>query len=182
MVTLRSKALKTTQWASSLWASAIHGLLRRNRLKNRKGNSRDNDQVQLDAFGKGTGKGWTHNVGKCYVCNGDGHIARFCPSAQGPDGKATGTDECYGCHGKSHRKDVCPTVNPKSKGCRDAKGGGKSWGKGKGSGGKGWGGNGKGSGGKGWGEGKGKGGGLYDLDLWQGGGGESGSDWSGWGD
>ena len=123
-----------------------------------------------------------HNGGTCDVCNVDGHIARCCPSGQGPDGKATGTDECCGCHGNGHRKDVCPTTNPQLRGGKDAKGGGKSWGKGKGSGGKGWGGKGKGSGGKGWGKVKGKGSGLYDLDLWQGGGGDSGSDWSGWGD
>ena len=80
----------------------------------------------MDAFGKGKGKGWMANNGKCHVCDGDGHIARRCPSARGPDGKATGTDVCYGCHGKGHRKDVCPTADPNSKETKVQKAGGRT--------------------------------------------------------
>ena len=54
-----------------------------------------NDQDHLGAFGKkggkSKGKGW--NDGKCHVWYGDGHFARDCPSAHGPDGKASGTDD-----------------------------------------------------------------------------------------
>ena len=57
----------------------------------------------LDAFGKGKGKGFTSNGGRCNVCNGEGRIARDCPSSPGQDGKATG-DTCFGCNGKGHRK------------------------------------------------------------------------------
>ena len=68
------------------------------------GQAEGGSQGHLDAFGKGKGKGkgWPVNNGRCNVCNGEGHFARHCPSAQGADGKATGTQECYGCHGKGH--------------------------------------------------------------------------------
>ena len=87
----------------------------------------------LDAMGKGKGKGkggaWLANGGKCNACGGEGHFARNCASAQGPDGKATGTDVCYGCNGKGHQKKDCTTANPHLKG--DGKGydGGKGKGK-----------------------------------------------------
>ena len=128
-----------------------------------------NQGRDLDALGKGKGKGkgWPVNNGRCNVCNGEGHFARNCPSAQGADGKATGTEECYGCYGKGHTKVKCPTANPSLKG---DKGGGKGW---EGKGAQSWGGKaqkgggGKGGygGGKGKGYGKGKGSGLYEIDL-----------------
>ena len=62
------------------------------------------------------------NGGRCNVCNGEGHIARDCPSSPGQDGKATG-DTCYGCSGKGHQKAVCPTANPQLKGGGKGKGG-----------------------------------------------------------
>ena len=40
-----------------------------------------NDQAHLDAFDKGKGTGWMHNGGKCDMCQGEGHIAQYCPSA-----------------------------------------------------------------------------------------------------
>ena len=152
----------------------------------------DNDQ-HLDAFGKGKGKGggWMANGGKCNICNGDGHMARDCPSQVDASGKVVGEDPCYGCNGKGHRKNECPTTNPHLKGKgKGAGGGGKNGGKGYGKqdGGKNGGKGGKGYGGKGWGKskgsGKGKGGGLYDLDLWSNDGASdwgwnSGSQWSG---
>ena len=92
-----------------------------------------NDQ-HLDAFGKGKGKGFMSNGGRCNVCNGEGHIARDCPSSPGQDGKATG-DTCYGCSGKGHQKAVCPTANPQLKGGGKGKGGWQQdGGKGKGGG------------------------------------------------
>ena len=65
----------------------------------------DNDQ-HLDAFGKGKrkGGGWMADGGKCNICNGDGHMARDCPSQVDASGKVVGEDPCYGCNGKGHRK------------------------------------------------------------------------------
>ena len=71
-------------------------------------------RYDLDAFGKcGKGKGWAVSKGgRCNICKGEGHFARYCPSQVGPDGKASGAMNCHGCNGKGHMKQDCPTANP----------------------------------------------------------------------
>ena len=86
---------------------------------------------ELDAFGKGKGKGKDSGARpplECYNCLGTGHPQRLCPTPPGMGGKP-GAEVCSNCRGKGHSAPFC-TSKGGGKHEQPDKGKGKDGGKG----------------------------------------------------